>query len=105
MTSRFMWYINVAVARFNEGDAEAWLATQDAWQVFCEDFMSRDIVIVRTTIGDVIQATCLTRLDPYQPMDSTGSMPSLISQSMDMGFKIARVSVHPYQASWLFGWE
>lgn len=65
------WFISV------DGD-------QDAWQDFCESFMSDDIRIrrewVQVGVEHRIKVTCEISIDPYQPIDSTWSMPSFIDQ-------------------------
>jgi hypothetical protein len=51
---------------------------QHAWQDFCESFMSDDI---RLSVNDDGIVVCHIRINPWKPIDSTGSMPSFISQA------------------------
>lgn len=74
-----MWYITV------DGD-------QEAWQDFCESFMSEDIIISRHWHNQKIAVTCCIRIDPHKPIDSTGSMPSLIDRARMRGFQNIFVS-------------
>ena len=65
---------------------------QQRWQDWCESFVSDDIRIhrqwTRSLEGDhIILVTCEIFLDPYDPIDSTGSMPSFMKQAMIAGFK------------------
>jgi hypothetical protein len=61
---------------------------QEAWQRFCESFMSEDITIERAHVKNKIVVTCKIRIDPFKPIDSTGSMPSFVNQAMTYKFKI-----------------
>ena len=72
------WYITVS------GD-------QQAWQDWCEQFMSSNITIIRRFYEDKILVTCQIDINPYKPIDSTGSMPSLINQAMSAGFQNIQV--------------
>lgn len=62
--------------------------TQDRWQAFCEEFMSEDILIVRRYMNNVAITTCQMSIDPFQPIDSTHSMPSFIDQALAAGFRL-----------------
>jgi hypothetical protein len=52
---------------------------QAQWLDFCESFMSDDIDMEVTRDGRWI---CHIALDPHQPIDSTGSMPSFVDQAV-----------------------
>jgi hypothetical protein len=68
------------------GDPDEQLETQERWQEFCESFTSTDILVIRRYVNNRIKVTCQILLDPSQPIDSTGSMPSFIEQAQNAGF-------------------
>jgi ABC-type phosphate transport system permease subunit len=68
---------------------------QQQWQDFCESFMSEAITIERRWKYKIesgerryyIHVTCIIDMNPYEPIDSTCSMPSFIIQAKSRGFK------------------
>ena len=71
------------------GETMKWHITvggdQEAFQDFCESFMSENIYIERrwVQLSDkerIIEVMCIIDIDPYKPIDSTGSMPSFYDQ-------------------------
>lgn len=48
--------------------------------------MSTNITILRAYVNDEIVVTCQIDMNPFKPIDSTGSMPSFIEQAKSAGF-------------------
>jgi len=65
------------------------LGDQTVWQDWCEAFMSENITMLRRWVDHRLVVTCRIAMDPYRPIDGTGSMPSLVDQAEAAGFQIA----------------
>lgn len=59
------------------------------WYEFCLSFMSEEMTVrwQRMFDGSTVAVVSIT-IDPHKPIDSTGSMPSLIDQAKAKGFDV-----------------
>ena len=56
------------------------------WYEFCLSFMMHEMTVQWRVVNAEEKIVCSMTIDPYEPVDSTGSMPSFIDQAKSKGF-------------------